>query len=114
VTFEELLALAARSDTAIYAIGLAGGERRRKRSHDGEFVLRRLAQETGGRAFFPHEPKELSRIYGEIRTELSSQYSLAYESDNQKRDGQFRRIAVRVQRPGAVARARPGYYAPSK
>jgi Ca-activated chloride channel family protein len=115
VAFEEVLDLAARSDTAIYAIGLFGRPTPGiKRPEDGQFVLRRLAQQTGGRAFFPVDAKELAGIYGEIKAELASQYSLAYESNNPRRDGQFRRIAVRVERSGAVARARPGYYAPAK
>jgi len=77
-------------------------------------VLRRFAQQTGGRAFFPVDAKELAGIYGEIKAELASQYALAYESSNPRRDGQFRRIAVRIERTGVVARARPGYYAPTK
>jgi Ca-activated chloride channel family protein len=115
VSFEEVLDLAVRSDIAIYAIGLFGQESPGiRRSEDAQFVLRRLAQQTAGRAFFASDARELTNVYGEIRAELSSQYFLAYESTNARRDGQFRRIAVRVERPGAVARARPGYYAPSR
>ena len=83
-------------------------------SQAAEFVLRRFAQQTGGRAFFPTEATQLAHIYAEIKAELSSQYSLAYESTNARRDGQFRRIAVRLDRTGVVARTRPGYYAPAK
>jgi Ca-activated chloride channel family protein len=115
VGFDEVLDLAARSDTAIYAIGLLGQETPTiRKSQDAQFVLRRLAQQTGGRAFFASDAKELSSVYSEIKAELSNQYFLAYESTNARRDGQFRRIAVRVERSGVVARARPGYYAPSK
>ena len=117
VTFDELSDLAARSDATIYAIGLLGGEAPRKGFQElqgGQFVLRRLAQQTGGRTFFPLAAKELARIYGDIKAELSSQYLLGYESNNPRRDGQFRQISIRVQRPGAVARTRAGYYAPSK
>jgi Ca-activated chloride channel family protein len=116
VGFDEVLDLAARSDTAIYAIGLLGRaiQDMRRPTSEAQFVLRRFAEQTGGRAFFPVDVKELAGIYGEIRTELSNQYFLAYESNNTRRDGQFRRIAVRVERPGAVARARPGYYAPNR
>jgi Ca-activated chloride channel family protein len=115
VGFDEVLDLAARSDTAIYAIGLLGLEAPGvRKSQNAKFVLRRLAQQTGGRAFFASEAKELTNVYGEIRAELANQYFLAYVSTNARRDGQFRRIAVRVERAGAVARARPGYFAPSK
>jgi Ca-activated chloride channel family protein len=115
VGFDEVLDLAARSDISIYAIGLAGREMPgARRPHEAQFVLRRLTEQTGGRAFFPNDARELAAIYGEIKTELSNQYFLAYESNNPRRDGQFRRIAVRVERPGTVARARPGYYAPRR
>ncbi len=115
VEFDEVLDLAARSDIAIYAIGLLGREMPfGRRSNEAQFTLRRLAEQTGGRAFFPVDARELASIYGAIKAELSSQYFVAYESNNTRRDGHFRRIAVRVTRAGAVARARPGYYAPSK
>jgi Ca-activated chloride channel family protein len=115
VAYEEVLGLAARSDIAIYAIGLMGRETVGvKRPNEAQFVLRRFAEQTGGRAFFPGDAKELAAIYGEIKAELMNQYFLAYESNNVRRDGQFRRIAVRVERAGAVARSRPGYYAPTR
>ena len=113
VSFEEAQDAAARSDTAVYAIGLLtpAATQWLEKPHEAEFVLRRLAQQTGGRAFFPADAKELRGIYGAIKAELSNQYFLGYESSNPRRDGAFRRIAVRVGRPGVVARARPGYYA---
>jgi Ca-activated chloride channel family protein len=80
-------------------------------ARDAQFVLRRLAEQTGGRAFFPHEARDLEGVYSEIKAELASQYSLAYESNNPRRDGQFRRISVRIDRNDAVTRTRPGYYA---
>ena len=114
--FDEVLDLAVRSDTAIYAIGLLGSEVSAfvKRPNDAQFVLRRLSEQTGGRVFFATDAKELSGVYGKIRAELANQYFLAYESTNPRRDGQFRRISVRVSRASVVARARPGYYAPSQ
>ena len=68
----------------------------------------------GGRAFFPAVATELASVYGEICAELANQYFLAYESTKPGRDGQFHRISVRVDRSGAVARARPGYFAPTQ
>jgi Ca-activated chloride channel family protein len=113
VTFDEVLDLASRGDTVIYTIGLGAPEPARPGNADeGQFVLRRLAQQTGGRAFFPQQIKELAGVYRDIREELSSQYSMAYESSVGIRDGQWRRIAVRVNRPSVVVRTRQGYYAP--
>jgi Ca-activated chloride channel family protein len=114
--FDEVLDLASRSDTAIYAIGLGppSSAPTTRNSQDGQFVLRRLAQQTGGRAFFPLHIKELAAVYGDIREELSSQYTLAYESSNARHDGRWRRVAVGVSRPGVVVRTKPGYFAPAK
>jgi Ca-activated chloride channel family protein len=115
VSFEEVLDAAARSDTVIYTIGLADrGSAGTGPGQEGEFVLRRLAQQTGGRAFFPMDVKDLAAIYTDIRNELASQYSLAYQSGSGNGDGKWRSIAVRVNRPDVTVRTRQGYYAPKK
>lgn len=112
VTFEEVLDAARRSQTAIYTIGLgleAPGSR--PAISTGEFSLRRLAQDTGGRLFLPKQGNELSNVYAAIADELTSQYVLGYLS-TARADGAFRRVSVRVARPGLQARTRAGYYAP--
>jgi Ca-activated chloride channel homolog len=113
--FEEVLDLAKRSETSIYTIGLktddaSFGARGFK---EAEFVMRQFAQETGGRSFFPMQVSELANIYGQISDELSSQYTVGYTSRNPLRDGAWRRLIVRVDRPNAVARTKLGYFAPS-
>jgi Ca-activated chloride channel family protein len=83
VSFEEVLELAKRSETAIYTIGLQPREASAlKGFREAEFVLRQLAQETGGRAFFAKQIDELKDVYGQIADELSSQYSMGYASKN--------------------------------
>ena len=74
--------------------------------------MRQFAQETGGRAFFPTQISELAGIYGQISDELSSQYTVGYTSRNPRRDGAWRRVVVRIDRPNAVARTKLGYFAP--
>ena len=112
VTFDEVLEQAKRSETAIYSIGLQSDDSRsRVGFREADFVLRQLAQETGGRAFFPNEVDELPKIYQDISDELSSQYSVGYISANPLRNGQWRRIVVRVDRESIEARAKQGYYA---
>ena len=114
VGFEEVLELAKRSETAIYAIGLRSREDRSRRGFmEADFVLRQLSKETGGRAFFPQAIEELAAIYEQISEELSNQYTLGYISNNPRRDGMWRRIVVRVDRPEAEARTKQGYYAPT-
>jgi Ca-activated chloride channel family protein len=113
--FEEVLDLAKRSETAIYAIGLRGTDDSSsgKGFREAEFVLRQFSQETGGRAFFPSDIGDLAGIYGQISDELSSQYTVGYTSKNVKRDGAWRRIIVRVNQAGLTARTKQGYFAPS-
>ena len=72
-----------------------------------------LANETGGRAYFVTDARELPKIYQTIWDELSSQYAVAYSSANPKRDGAWRRIQVRLLRPNAAARTKQGYYGPT-
>ena len=114
--FEEVLDLAKRSETAIYAIGLrdhdiAGSET--KGFKEAEFVLRQFSQETGGRAFFPNQLADLAKVYGQISDELSSQYTVGYTSRNPRRDGAWRRVVVRVNGDRRIARAKQGYFAPT-
>jgi Ca-activated chloride channel family protein len=114
VEYDEVLNLAKRSETAIYAIGLRQAETGRPKFKEAEFVLRQLSQETGGRVFFPTTVGELPKIYEQISEELASQYGIAYSSKNPMRNGVWRRIDVRVNKPGLTARARRGYFAPGQ
>lgn len=114
VTFDDVLDLARRSETAIYTIGLmddgAGGPSRGFR--EATYSLRQLANDTGGRAFFPSDVKTLASVYGQIYDELSSQYTIGYTSKNPRHDGAWRRLVVRVARPNVQARTKQGYFAP--
>ena len=112
VPYEEVLDLAKRSETAIYAIGLRPSGTYRTEFKEAEFVLKQLSQETGGRAYFVLAAAELPKIYEQISEELANQYSLAYSSKNPMRNGAWRRVVVRVTRPGMTARTRQGYYGP--
>jgi Ca-activated chloride channel homolog len=113
--FEEVLDLAKRSETAIYSIGLRseGPSTSSRGFKEAEFVLRQFSQETGGRSFFPNQINDLSTVYGQIADELSSQYTVGYTSRNPKRDGSWRRLVVRVNRPNLTARTKQGYFAPT-
>ncbi len=113
VSFDEVLELAKRSETAIYAIGLRVRDPfGAKGYNEADYVLRQLTSQTGGRAFFPANASELPAIYDQVLQELSSQYLLGYSSTNAKRDGRWRRVVVRVDRPGTTTRTRQGYYGP--
>jgi Ca-activated chloride channel family protein len=113
VSFEEVLDLAKRSETAIYTIALRGPDTQTKGFHEAEYVMRTLAQETGGRSFFPARVDDLNGVYAQIADELASQYTIGYTSKNPRRDGAWRRVVVQVARSGLVPRAKKGYYAPT-
>jgi Ca-activated chloride channel homolog len=113
IEFDQVLDLAKRSEVVIYSIGLRQGEIARREFKEAEFVLKQLSTETGGRAFFPTDARELAKIYQGIWDELSSQYAIAYSSANPKRDGAWRRIQVRLLRPSVTARTKQGYYGPT-
>ena len=117
VSFDDVLDLARRSETAIYAIGLMeetpNGQS--KGFREATYALRQLTTDTGGRAFFPGDIKNLASVYGQIYDELSSQYTIGYTSKNPKRDGAWRRIVVRAaNRPNITARTKQGYFAPTR
>ncbi|HET9567544.1 MAG TPA: VWA domain-containing protein [Vicinamibacterales bacterium] len=113
VSFDEVLDLAKRSETSIYTIALRGSDVQAKGFREAEFVMRTLAQETGGRAFFPAKIDDLNGVYTQIADELASQYTLGYTSANPRRDGAWRRIVVQLSRPNVTPRTKKGYYAPT-
>jgi len=113
ISFDEVLELAKRSEVAIFTIALRGADTQSKGFHEAEFVMRQLAQETGGRSFFPTKIDDLNGVYAEIADELASQYTLGYTSKNAKRDGAYRRIVVQVNRQNVTPRTKRGYYAPT-
>jgi len=113
VSFDEVLDLAKRSETSIYTIALRGADVQAKGFREAEFVMRTLAQETGGRAFFPSKIDDLNGVYTQIADELASQYTLGYTSANPRRDGAWRRVVVQVSRPNVTPRTKKGYYAPT-
>jgi len=113
VSFEEVLDLAKRSETSIYAIALRGVDTQSKGFREAEYVMKTLATATGGRSFFPARIEDLSGVYNQIADELASQYTIGYTSKNARRDGAWRRIIVQLARPNVTPRAKQGYYAPT-
>jgi len=77
----------------------------------GREYLKKLAENSGGMVFDALQMEDLAPAFDEIAKELASQYSIGYYSTNQKHDGKFRKIEVKVKKPGVVARTKKGYYA---
>ena len=117
VSYDEVLDAAKRSEVIVYAIGLRSKEpvsRRVGGYNEAEFVLRTLAQQTGGRAFFVDDAAQLQAVYTQIADELASQYLIGYSSRNTRRDGAWRAIVLRSTRANTAARTKAGYFATTR
>jgi Ca-activated chloride channel family protein len=103
-----------RADCLFYSINPSGQSIRLKKiSLKGQNGMISLATTTGGAAFLPNGDAELDRVFRQIAAELQAQYLLGYYAPDERADGAFRRITVRVpKRPELRVRARQGYYAP--
>ena len=109
-TREEALAMAQRAEVTIFAISTnrTGAEQR------GDRVLKRLAEETGGHAFFPFEASDLGEEFRAIGRDLRTQFLLSYTSTDTARDGTFRHISIEPVNKSLHVRAKTGYFAPSQ
>jgi VWFA-related protein len=74
--------------------------------------LREMADKTGGRVYPVKDLQQLEPAYSQIAAELRTYYSMSYYPTNEKRNGKWRTLRVKVNRPGFVAKTRPGYRAP--
>jgi VWFA-related protein len=111
-TVNSTLEMAQRSDVAIFTISTNSSGFFGLTAPKADKLLKRLADETGGRAFFPFKAEDLSQSFQDIAAELRSQYSLAYRSSNANRDGTFRAIKIEPERKNVKVKSRRGYYAP--
>lgn len=120
------LAHAQKSDALIFAIytgNLAPSQNLRDLA--AERALDALTNETGGEVLRPKitpgamgedadnlSLRELDKAFGRLAEQLRTQYVLGFFSTNEKRDGSYRKLSVRIKKPGYQVRARAGYYAP--
>jgi len=109
---------AQKSQALIYMIGMFSEERGRQKRQAKE-ALERLAEATGGVAFFPETLAEVEPICTQIANDIRNQYTLTYYPSNTAKDGTFRRVDVQLdnlpRNKGKLqVRARTGYYAPKE
>ncbi len=124
-TRAEAIEMAQRTSVVIYAIStstqwvtLTQNNEREKSGNrklhltEGDQILRDIAEETGGRAFFPYHVDDLDQSFQDIGDELRSQYSLAYNPSNYVSYGKYHKIRIEVpEHKSLQVRARRGYYA---
>ena len=112
VKMHEAVERAQKADALIYAIGIGDSY------HGGvdRGSLKKLAERTGGRAYFPESERELRAAFEQIQRELREQYLVAYSPSNKNRDGSYRRIQIEIIDPelkkaNLKLNYRPGYFA---
>jgi VWFA-related protein len=105
---DEVIKECERAETIIYAISTNWTPSRGK----GDQVLTKMAEETGGRVFFPPSVEEMSNSFRDIEEELRSQYALTYTPADFKYDGSFRTIYLYCNDRRYQTRAKKGYFAP--
>ncbi len=109
VTREEAIEMAQRAEVIVYTIStnISGSKQR------GDKILERIADATGGRAFFPFQITDVANAFAEIQDELRSQYALSYKPADFRSDGRYRTIEILAQNHKNLrVRSRRGYYAP--
>jgi VWFA-related protein len=107
--FEEALAAMKSVGATVYVVGIGGVA---GISLNGERLLKRLAAETGGRAFLPSREEELEAVNNLLASDVQKRYLLSYTPSNQAMDGEWRSITVDTGNPDHKVRARSGYFAP--
>jgi Ca-activated chloride channel family protein len=102
-------------------IGLFDKEGERSRAQKkAASNLKELAEETGGKYFFPESADEVEALCTQVANDIRNQYTIGYKPTNAKRDGAWRSVSVKLNAApskGAkklVARAKRGYYAPTE
>jgi Ca-activated chloride channel homolog len=106
--YADVLALAQRSQTVIYSIGLIGADNQ----EENPKVLQRLSNDTGGTAFFPDATESVMKVSARIAHDLREQYTLGFAPDKTGNERSFRKIQVKVTAPGRGkirVQTRPNY-----
>jgi len=108
----EAIERAQKVDALIYAIGI--GDRYSYDVEEGS--LQKVAEKTGGRAYFPNNERDLREAFAQIQRDLREQYLVAYSPTNKNRDGSYRRVEIQIvnqelKQQNLKLNYRPGYFA---
>ncbi len=95
VKMHEAIERAQKADALIYTIGI--GDSYNFGVNEG--ALRKISEQTGGRAYFPHSERELREAFAQIQRDLREQYLIAYSPSNKAHDGTYRRIQIELVNP---------------
>jgi Ca-activated chloride channel family protein len=114
---KEVIEAMKEDEVQVYLVGFvdeeeSGGFFGRSPAKKAKQLLTRLAEDSGGRAFFPTDVSEMPAIAAQIAKELRAQYVISYYPNNSRHDGSFRSVRVTVNNRKLIAQTRQGYYAP--
>jgi Ca-activated chloride channel homolog len=104
----QAIEMAQRAEVIIYAISTDDSGLVLR----GDKVLQRIADATGGRAFFPYKMKDIKNSFSAIEDELRSQYIISYHPADFEANGRYRPIEITALKKDLQVRSRKGYYAP--
>jgi len=113
-TFSDVMAMLKSSDVIVYSIGFLEHEQSSSLKIEQKMRLQQLADVTGGEAFFPTTNKALEDIFSRIASQVRAQYSLGFVSTDNRKDGTWRKLDVRLlgdHLQNLTIRTRKGYYA---
>lgn len=113
VRMQEAINSAVKVDALVYAIGIGDYQ-----FGINEGALKKIADATGGRAYFPRNERELREAFVQIQRDLREQYLIAYSPKNKTRDGSYRKVVIEIANPELHKESlkltyRPGYFAKS-
>jgi len=106
VTYDDMLTYARAARVPLYFIGIGISQ---IPGLGGGGIMKSLAAETGGTAYFIHGEKQLGEAYAQLEKELRTQYFLAYRTESTKKDRGYRTVEVKVDKPGMTVRTIRGY-----
>jgi len=109
---DDVLQIAKQSSATIYTIGIYDDTDLDRNPG----VLRKIADLSGGRAYFPDSLNDLEQVWQDIAGRIRHQYTIGYHSSNPTRDGRFRNVRITAGRNGGQGlrvTTRDGYLAPA-
>ncbi len=74
-------------------------------------VMATLSTDTGGKAFF--DSNDFAPAFAQVQKDTSAYYAIGFHSSNPARDGKYRKLTIKIDKPGIKLEYRPGYYAPA-
>lgn len=112
ISADRALKAAVAVGASIYTVDMAGVNFSGSARIQNQGVLKKFAEQTGGRFIATPGGAEMRQAFARIVEELGGQYTLTYEPSNTAKDGRWRAITLRIDKPGLTIRTRKGYTAP--